>query len=142
MELHLVCPQCQGVNRVLSEKKGDNPICGKCKSALLPKKPVNLSSKVFNKFVTMSGLPVVVDFWASWCGPCKMMAPAYEEAAQTLHPEVILAKVNTEENQELAGQYGIRSIPTLVLFKSGREKGRQSGAMNKNDLINWVRANI
>ncbi len=138
--MHLVCPKCQGVNRVQAEKKTQNPVCGKCRAALLPGKPIELKAQTFSKFINRSELSVVVDFWAPWCGPCTMMAPAYEQAAAALQQEALLAKVNTQDNQDLAARFQIQSIPTLVCFANGREKARQSGAMNKDGLVNWIRS--
>jgi thioredoxin 2 len=113
---------------------------GRCrKEALFPGRPIQLTDTTFDRFIGRSDVPVVVDFWVSWCGPCKMMAPAYEKAAAVLEPQVILAKLNTEEAPQAAARFGIQSIPTLVVFKQGREVARQSGAMSQPQIEQWVR---
>jgi thioredoxin 2 len=120
----------------------DSPHCGNCKQALFTAHPVALQAGSFNQHVKRNDIPVVVDFWAPWCGPCKMMAPAFEQAAGQLEPRVRLAKLNTEEAQVIAGEYSIRSIPTLVLFRNGREVARQPGAMGAADIVRWVQAHL
>lgn len=140
--LNIVCPTCSAVNRVLADKIQDRPRCGKCKQPLFPGGPVVLDNGNFDKQITRNDIPVVVDFWAPWCGPCRMMAPAFEQAARELEPRVRLAKLNTEEAQTIAARYNIRSIPTLVVFRQGREMARQPGAMQKAQLVQWVRAHI
>ncbi len=139
---HIVCPHCAAVNRVPAEKLGENPVCGKCKQALFTAHPVELTAANFSQHIARSDVPVLVDFWASWCGPCRMMAPAFVQAAGMLEPEMRLAKLNTEEAQELAARYNIRSIPTLALFKNGVEVARQAGAMDANNIVRWARAQL
>lgn len=140
--IHVVCPACGSVNSLPAERIREKPKCGKCKGLLFDGRPMQLTSETFGKYILRSGLPVVVDFWAAWCGPCKMMAPAFAQAASQLQPMVLFAKVNTENEQEIAGQYRIMSIPTLVIFRGGREIARQSGALDSNRLIAWIQANI
>ena len=138
--LNIVCPSCSAVNRVLADKAGDGPRCGKCKSPLFPGGPVVLNEGNFDTQIARNDIPVVVDFWAPWCGPCRMMAPGFEQAAAELEPNVRLAKLNTEEARSIAARFDIRSIPTLVIFRNGRETARQSGAMQHAQLVQWVRA--
>ncbi len=139
---HVACPGCDGLTRVPAGRLGDKPLCPRCKAQLFAGKPVTLNSSNFDVHVGRSDLPVVVDFWAPWCGPCMMMAPAYEQAAAKLEPRVRLAKLNTEEAQQLAGKYAIRSIPTVALFDHGREVTRQSGAMQLPQLVQWIEGHI
>jgi thioredoxin 2 len=138
----LVCPSCQSPNRIPSARLGDDPRCGKCKQSIFTGRPITLSDQTFDRHLTRSDLPLVVDFWAPWCGPCRMMAPFFEQAAAELEPRVRLAKVNTDENPRLAQRYQINSIPTTAVFKSGREAARQAGAMNLPQLLQWIRTQV
>jgi len=140
--LHIACPACGATNRVPAGRMAEHPVCGKCKQALFKGKPVALSEASFAAQLAANDIPVVVDFWAPWCGPCRSMAPHFEHAASLLEPQVRLAKLNTEEAQATAARLGIRSIPTLIMFRNGREVARQSGAMDANSLVQWVRGQI
>lgn len=140
--LHIVCPSCGGINRVPADRLGAGGKCGKCKQALFQALPLELSAANFDHHLTKSDIPLVVDFWAPWCGPCKMMAPVFQQAAAQLEPQVRLVKVNTEQEQALAARYQIRSIPTLAIFKNGQEVTRMAGAMDLNNLIGWVRQSV
>lgn len=140
--LHLVCPQCQSVNRVPTVRLTQNPNCGKCHQPIFNGHPLELTAATFSKHINQNDIPVLVDFWAPWCGPCKMMAPAFVQAAGMLEPRVRFAKVNTDVEQALGNQYAIRSIPTLALFAGGKEVARQAGAMGAHDIVRWVNANI
>ena len=137
--VHVVCPQCGTVNRVLRERLADHGKCGKCRGALFDRHPVALTEASFDRHVGRSGLPVVVDFWAAWCGPCRMMAPHFERAAAELEPRVRFAKLDTESAPGIAARYGIRGIPTLILFRDGTEAARHSGALDLPHLLEWVR---
>jgi thioredoxin 2 len=138
--LQIVCPHCGQINRIPSARLGEAPRCGHCHETVFAAHPIELSSANFQRHIGRNDIPVVVDFWAPWCGPCQAMAPQYAQAASELEPNVRLAKLNTDAEPAIAGQFGIRSIPTLALFKAGREIARQSGAMGKADIVRWVRA--
>ena len=139
--IHIVCPHCHTTNRVHVDQLGSAPTCGSCKKALFEGHSAALDEAAFDKHISRNQIPVVVDFWAPWCGPCLAMAPAYEQAAAKLEPHVRLAKVNTEAVPNLGARFNIRSIPTLALFKNGREVARQTGAMSATDIVRWVNSN-
>ena len=141
-QMHVVCPHCHTTNRIQAADLAKAPDCGSCHRALFTGEPVNLSATEFVRHTTRSQLPVLVDFWAPGCGPCRMMAPAYEQAAAQLEPRVQLVKVNTEEAQGLGARLNIRSIPTLALFVGGREVARQAGAMGTADIVRWTQSQL
>lgn len=140
--VHIVCAHCAGVNRVPAGKLADNPRCGRCKQAVFSGRPVELNEANFNSHIGRGDLPVVVDFWAPWCGPCKMMAPVFEQAAVEFEPRARLAKLDTQQHSALAGQFAIRGIPTLVIFKHGQEVTRTSGALDPAGLRSWINQHI
>jgi len=135
--MNVVCPHCNTRNRVADDRLGDAPKCGACHQLLLPAAPIPVRGAVLPKFVAGTDLPVVVDFWADWCGPCKMMAPEFAKAAAG-RPDVRFVKVDTEDGPEASTQYNIRSIPTMALFRGGREVARVSGAMSAGQLLGWI----
>ena len=141
-QLHVVCPHCHTTNRVQSDDLAKGPDCGSCHQALFTGEPVNLGAAEFERHVTRSQLPVLVDFWAPWCGPCRMMAPAFEQAARQLEPRVQLVKVNTDEAPGVGARLNIRSIPTIALFVGGREVARQAGAMAASDIVRWAQSQL
>ena len=139
--MHLVCALCGSTNRIPDERLHDAPVCGRCGAALMAAEPVNLTDAALPKFIAGTELPVLVDFWAEWCGPCKTMAPHFAAAARQL-PDVRFAKVDSDAAPLASARFNIRSIPTLILFKGGAEVARQSGALPASQLVAWVRQHL
>lgn len=139
---YIVCPSCFVKNKLAKGRLADQPKCGKCGKPLFLGKPVSLNDRTFLKFVKNTSIPVVADFWAEWCGPCKMMAPIFQQAAQTMEPQVIFVKVNTEEAPLIAQEFAIRSIPTIAVLENGKVRNQTAGAMSLPDLKTWIQQSI
>lgn len=133
----VVCPDCLAKNRIAEDKLAAQPTCGQCHKALIPLAPIDLNEQNFSQFITHSDLPILVDLWAEWCGPCKVMAPYFAETAKH-NPHVIFAKIDTEANPRLSSAFNVRSIPTLVLMNKTHEVARISGALRANQLQEWL----
>jgi thioredoxin 2 len=138
IRVHLPCPHCGATNRLPAERVDDAPTCGKCGQPLLAGQPVALTDADFDAVVDATDRPVLVDFWAAWCGPCRMMAPAFEQAGRQLGDRALFVKVDTDANPQLAARFGIRSIPTLVKIERGRETARRSGALPAGEILRMV----
>jgi len=139
---HIVCPYCNGTNRLPSDNIKEEAKCGRCKKNIFDTKPIELTTENISQHLEKNDIPVMVDFWAPWCGPCKTMGPNFEQASRDFKTKVRFAKINTEDQQSLGGHYNIRSIPTLVLFKKGKEVDRISGALDANALISWIKGHL
>lgn len=135
----IVCPHCAGINRVPGDRPAEAALCGRCKAQLFAGKPVEADAKMFDRQLQRSDVPVLVDVWAPWCGPCRMMGPAFAAAAAELEPQMRLVKLNTEAEPQIAARLGIRGIPTMILFAGGREVARVSGAMATQQIVAWAR---
>lgn len=136
--MRIVCPHCKSVNNVPQKESYKKANCGKCKKSLLDTKPIELTANNFDEVIVNSDIPVIVDFWAPWCGPCKMMGPRFEKSATNFPLKTLFAKVNTENEPNLGSRFDIRSIPTLIIFKNGKEVHRISGALDENSLNSLV----
>lgn len=138
----IVCTSCGAINRIPAERDARAARCGSCKSPLFSGEPVDVSGEMFERQLARGDLPVVVDVWAPWCGPCHAMAPEYRKAASGLEPRVRFLKLNSDQEQAIAGRLGIRGIPTMILFRGGREVARVSGAMNSSRIVDWIRSHL
>ena len=137
----IVCPNCQAINRVAAGREAE-AVCGKCRSKVFEPAPIELIGSTFDRHLAKNDVPVLVDFYSPTCGPCLMMGPQFEEAASKLHPAVRLAKLDTAADQAVAARFNVRAVPTLILFKNGREFARQSGAMGSADIVRWANQHL
>jgi thioredoxin 2 len=139
---HVVCPHCGAINRVPASRPAAEANCGTCKAKLFAAKPLAVNAASFDRHTARNDIPVLVDVWAPWCGPCRSMAPQFERAAEMLEPDVRLLKLNSDEEQAISARYNIRSIPTMLLFKNGKLKAQTAGAMDATSIAAWTRSNL